>query len=687
MAMNKRYTRFVRWPSFNSKRALRSHEYNLNPQPFPTISLIYCSDTDDNHHPATPPSAPSPPRPLTKAPSPPLLEVYPQSSSPHQNHRSVGSSPRFHPISEESEDIMDMKEGEEEHAMGMQPWEEEPGATGLPAATDTPLSPEELEEVSNIDAYALDPHMKQCQTAEHEFERVEGRIFAAITHDTITAAEQSRISELKNEEAVVEARDWASLRVQAGKERAVARGLMVKAQEEMNRADMLFEEAREAQIALTHATAAPSPKINTFTTAATQEEDEGEQNDDGAKVEGEEEEEENAEVAALLQESQQLREEFENRAKAIEYLSREASQLEHLAETWAWRVKQLENLKLSAHQLTEELKAAAESAMKVATEELNIAEARRFVLEAHPNDPAVQMEAAALAERADIKATGAEIKLTEAIKAAKKEERIESALTQARRDAELLLRRAGELLATAEGYIDGQDALLQLAYEKASRAYDLSHGVATDSDTDQQSSHDVDKKDTTAEKEKVSREGGGGESALLESSSQNQQQSAGFQLEMRRQYDSIKSALAQSELRAAELLTEGRQHAKNSLLLEVEAAKRAEHVKRVLIDAAHAQAMEEEALAHAQELAEEARQLTGVRLTDQWTELINSKEWKEALKGVSEVDRALLEGRGRLGVRGTTSRNGGDGGGEGKKVGGGDDDGCTGTWRGGFELP
>jgi hypothetical protein len=53
-----------------------------------------------------------------------------------------------------------------------------------------------------------------------------------------------------------------------------------------------------------------------------------------------------------------------------------------------------------------------------------------------------------------MKATGAELELQAAMRCAAKVSRIESALTQARRDAELLLRRAGELVAHAESYMD-----------------------------------------------------------------------------------------------------------------------------------------------------------------------------------------------------------------------------------------
>lgn len=233
----------------------------------------------------------------------------------------------------------------------------------------------------------------------------------------------------------------------------------------------------------------------------------------------------NAEAEQLLQESSELREEVARRELAIQYLAKEAEQLEGLAAIWAGRVKELETIKFMQHEETQVLRGQADQALADADRELEVAEEKRSELAAHPS-PALQVEAAALAERADIKARGAELELIDAMRAASREERIESALTQARRDAELLLRRAGELLATAETYMEGQDALLERAYEKACRAYDLSQ----ESVQQQQG-------------QPLRGEGHRGRQARDAT---------------RQRYEIIKAELAESELHASELLAEAR---------------------------------------------------------------------------------------------------------------------------------
>lgn len=88
-------------------------------------------------------------------------------------------------------------------------------------------------------------------------------------------------------------------------------------------------------------------------------------------------------------------------------------------------------------------------------------------------------QAGALAERADIKATGAQLSLETAITAAIKVEQAESALTQARRDVELLLRRTTALVAEAEDLAQGTHTLAQMAYEKACQAHDALEAAKT----------------------------------------------------------------------------------------------------------------------------------------------------------------------------------------------------------------
>jgi predicted dienelactone hydrolase len=99
------------------------------------------------------------------------------------------------------------------------------------------------------------------------------------------------------------------------------------------------------------------------------------------------------------------------------------------------------------------------------------------------------------------------------------------------------------------------EALLQRAYEKAAQAADLSQPQASFSPPE-----------TTAA------------AAHLHQ-----------RTEMQERYERIKAALAASEHRAEEFLEEGQRHVRISVALEAEAAKRAEHVRRVMADAARAQ--------------------------------------------------------------------------------------------------
>lgn len=116
------------------------------------------------------------------------------------------------------------------------------------------------------------------------------------------------------------------------------------------------------------------------------------------------------------------------------------------------------------------------------------------------------------------------------------------------------------------------------------------------------------------------------------------------------------------------------------MLLEADAAKCAEHVQRVLHDAARAQEQEDAALQHAFQAAEQARVLTGVKMSEQWAALVQSPEWKEAAQGMPGLERALLQTAAQMGS------SGGVGGEIEGREGGKTPAELHGTWRGDFEV-
>ncbi len=73
----------------------------------------------------------------------------------------------------------------------------------------------------------------------------DAQLFERAETQVEEAKEHARIAELKNEEAVIEAREWAASVEDAGKERVTAERLMLEAEREIRNADELLQEAEE----------------------------------------------------------------------------------------------------------------------------------------------------------------------------------------------------------------------------------------------------------------------------------------------------------------------------------------------------------------------------------------------------------------------------------------------------------
>lgn len=68
-----------------------------------------------------------------------------------------------------------------------------------------------------------------------EFKLTDAELFHAMKKDADVAMEQARVSELKNEEAVLEAKEWAHIKHKAEEERKTAKECMEMAEMEMVR--------------------------------------------------------------------------------------------------------------------------------------------------------------------------------------------------------------------------------------------------------------------------------------------------------------------------------------------------------------------------------------------------------------------------------------------------------------------
>lgn len=252
----------------------------------------------------------------------------------------------------------------------------------------------------------------------------------------------------------------------------------------------------------------------------------------------------------------------------------------------------MEKSSQAIHKAAADLEAAADAELAATEKDLDIAIQKRYAVD-HPEKEdentrqALDVHWRAFAERASVKATGAEHALLRAVDASMNAEKVESAATQARRDTELLARRAGELVAYADALRQGSESLMQRAYEKACQARDACGADPT-----------------------------------------TFQESTASGRATRMQNIIAQHNIQHSTDQAAKLLEQAREHARAGNVLKKEAAQREQHVQRVLQDATAAKAKEEVALVKAGELAESARRMIDATLAQNWAEVAHDDEFQ-----------------------------------------------------------
>lgn len=346
---------------------------------------------------------------------------------------------------------------------------------------------------------------------EHLFETDEAMLFERVKRLAEEAKEAARVAEMKNAEAVEEIRKWASTLKTSEEERALALDMLKAADIEVN------ESSKDSE------------SLSVF-------------------------------------------HELEAHISEVDRLHNLARQQKEKAQELGGQVKEMK-----AHAVL--LDAQGHGALSNAENDFQVALAKQKeldeLLEHHERDQKkldkARLQLRVFAERADVKAAGAELALVSAAQAAMAVERAESGLVQALREHDLLLRRAVQLLLNAKAVKKLQPS------EEGNKAPPPSPAL----------SHEGSQEDI---------------SSIIE--------------RMRK-------------VNAGELLDLAHHHSNTSKCLEQEAVGRAELVQRMLRDAKEAQEKEEDTLKRMSELSEAAKALTEQRMNQLWEDLRQSEDFSK----------------------------------------------------------
>ncbi|KAI7841161.1 hypothetical protein COHA_005127 [Chlorella ohadii] len=452
--------------------------------------------------------------------------------------------------------------------------------------------------------------LQEQLSAAQDFEVVEAPLFGRVSGQLAVAREQARVAELKTGEAVQEARVWARVKTGAEAEKEEARHVIEQAHVELDRSERLAGLASELQQQLA-TDGARQGGGNAGSGPVTAGRAGGSLPTSPRSPVGPMQR-----AARLARQAADLEEESKRVEAQACYLHREAAQLGELARQKQVKADELEldaaQLEQAADNLEQSVAAALEEAQKeyqaravqfslMTFCKLSAEDKQREAGQLERRVKQLTSEAYQLVKQADARAAQAEADLPGAEQAAQHAEAARSALTQARRDAQLLSQRSQQLTGDAEKKMAGAAALAQRAFEKAQESFSV-------------------KKAALLEAPEAAGEGAAAGPTTPEVAPQAQRLAG--------ELERVQRGRAAAELHASQLIGQAHEKVAHASRLEHSAERSAEHVRRVLADAAQAHAQEGEALERAQRAGEAASSLAGERMAEQWIALTRTPEWR-----------------------------------------------------------